>query len=134
MSRNRPRDTAPELLTRRALWHRGLRYRLKSRLPGKPDIVFPKARVAVFIDGCFWHGCTLHKSIPQHNREFWEKKIKANADRDLRVTRELTSKGWIVKRYWEHQVKKDLDCVVQEIYTLVRARARQNGKESAQVS
>lgn len=96
---------------------------MKSGLPGKPDIVFVKARVAVFIDGCFWHGCTVHKSLPQKNREFWEKKIRANTDRDLRITRELTSTGWIVKRYWEHEVKKDLDSVVQEIYTLVRARA-----------
>ena len=66
MSRIRSKETSPEMLLRKALWTAGLRYRLKNKLPGKPDLVFPSAKVAIFIDGCFWHGCPLHGGILSH--------------------------------------------------------------------
>jgi DNA mismatch endonuclease, patch repair protein len=73
---------------------------------GKPDFVFPKRKVAVFVDGCFWHGCPIHLTSPKNNQEFWEKKLKANKDRDKLVNRELRKKGWMVLRIWEHELKE----------------------------
>ncbi len=85
MSRIRGRDTHPELLVRKALWRRGFRFRLKNRLPGRPDIVFGSAKVAVFIDGCFWHACPEHGVKPSANARFWHSKLEGNVQRDLGV-------------------------------------------------
>jgi DNA mismatch endonuclease (patch repair protein) len=74
-------------------------------LVGKPDFVFPKSRLAVFIDGCFWHACPKHCRMPSSNREFWERKIGRNQARDRAVARELKRKGWTVIRFWEHDLK-----------------------------
>ncbi len=122
MSRIRGKDTKSELILRRALWSQGLRYRLKSKLPGKPDIVFPGARVVVFVDGCFWHGCPEHATAPKTNRKFWSKKLKANKDRDLRVTHELEEMGWTVLRFWEHEVKQDVGAVVSIIQSHINTQ------------
>lgn len=73
---------------------------------GKPDFVFPKNRVAVFVDGCFWHGCPRHATSPQNNREFWVRKIRRNVARDRLVTRTLRSQGWRVLRIWQHDLKR----------------------------
>lgn len=73
---------------------------------GKPDFIFPKKKVAVFVDGCFWHGCPKHSTSPKNNREFWEKKLGANKDRDKLVNGELRKKGWVVVRIWEHELKE----------------------------
>ena len=73
---------------------------------GKPDFVFPKKKVAVFVDGCFWHGCPKHSTSPKNNSEFWEKKLGSNKDRDKLVNRELRKKGWVVIRIWEHELKE----------------------------
>lgn len=81
-------------------WRRGY------PLPGKPDFVFPAARVAVFVDGCFWHGCPLHGHIPKSNGKFWERKIITNMIRDERITRKLRRLGWHVFRIWEHEINK----------------------------
>lgn len=72
---------------------------------GKPDFVFPKEKIAVFVDGCFWHGCRKHRTIPTTNREFWSNKITANGMRDGRVNRELKKSGWEVIRFWEHEIE-----------------------------
>jgi DNA mismatch endonuclease (patch repair protein) len=114
------KDTDLELTLRRALWHEGMRYRLNYRLPGRPDIVFPGKQVAVFCDGCFWHGCPEHGEIPVQNREFWLRKIHANKERDAQVTAELTSMGWVVLRYWGCEITKNLEDVVQDIRKHVR--------------
>lgn len=74
MSHVRGKDTKPELLLRRALWKKGLRYRLFNKLPGRPDILFIRKRVAIFVDGCFWHGCPEHGTQPRSNADFWKKK------------------------------------------------------------
>jgi DNA mismatch endonuclease Vsr len=73
---------------------------------GKPDFLFERKKVALFVDGCFWHGCTKCRSIPVNNRSFWLKKIRSNKKRDIFVTQTLRTKGWKVLRFWEHEVKK----------------------------
>ncbi|MBS0461625.1 MAG: DNA mismatch endonuclease Vsr [Proteobacteria bacterium] len=103
MSGIRGRNTRPELLVRSFLHRAGLRFRLHVRLPGKPDLVFPKYRTVVFVHGCFWHrhaGCRL-ASIPATNRRFWEEKFEANVARDRRITRQLRREGWHVLVAWE---------------------------------
>lgn len=108
MSRNRGTDTKPEVSLRQALWRLGLRYRVKSRLPGKPDIVFPGAKTVVFVDGCFWHGCPDHFQQPQQNASFWRTKVERNRARDKQVGDELVASGWRVLRVWEHEVRADV--------------------------
>jgi DNA mismatch endonuclease, patch repair protein len=107
MRGNRKRDTRPELLLRSAVHHRGLRYRVARRpvstLRWTADMVFVSARVAVFVDGCFWHGCPEHYGEPQTNTSYWGPKIARNRARDEVVNRELSQAGWTVLRIWEHE-------------------------------
>lgn len=112
MSRIKGRDTGPELSLRRNVWALGLRYRLQYRIGRtRPDMVFIGARVAVFVDGCFWHGCPLHSTAPKNNREFWEQKLKRNRDRDAENTQWLEKNGWRVLRLWEHEIETSpADC------------------------
>lgn len=103
MSRIRGKDTKPELLVRRGLHARGLRYRLHDRkLPGRPDLVFPKHHTAVFVHGCFWHahGCALSK-LPATRQDFWQRKLKGNAARDQKAIEALQVDGWRVLVIWE---------------------------------
>jgi DNA mismatch endonuclease (patch repair protein) len=103
---NRRRDTAPELVIRRLLHSHGLRYRVDWPLPfdrrRRADIVFTKQKVAVFIDGCFWHGCPEHYIAPRANSEFWADKVVGNMARDRDTDARLSDLGWIVLRFWEH--------------------------------
>lgn len=78
---------------------------------GKPDFVFPKERVAVLVDGCFWHGCSKHSNMPRNNREYWEKKFRGNRRRDRLVNRTLKKMGWNVVRIWEHELRDEEKCV-----------------------
>lgn len=78
---------------------------------GCPDFAFPRERVAVFVDGCFWHGCPLHSQMPRSNRPFWSVKLAANKMRDRRVNRSLRSRGWSVLRIWEHDLRREEHCV-----------------------
>jgi len=106
MARVRSKNTKPELLIRKALWARGLRYRIHVKdLPGRPDIVFPGSLLAVFVNGCFWHhhGCHRSRKMPRTNAEFWQKKIAANVSRDERVREELKKRGWSLIVAWECQ-------------------------------
>lgn len=107
MRANRKRDTGPELSLRRQAHRLGLRYQLSRRIwtspPVVPDLVFPKAKVAVFVDGCFWHGCPAHGVQPQTNSTYWAAKISRNKERDVNVDRNLTVLGWQVVRIWEHE-------------------------------
>jgi len=113
MSRIRGRDTSPERLLRSALWRTGLRFRLHVRTPhGRPDVVFPRYKVAIFIDGCFWHGCPDHYVRPRTRDEFWSPKLRENVDRDRRQTLLLEEGGWRVCRFWEHQIFEALAEVV----------------------
>lgn len=115
MSRIRGKDTSAELAVRKALWHLGFRYRCHTSLPGRPDIVFPGRRVAIFIDGCFWHGCPMHSTTPKTRRQFWVTKISANVERDHRVTRDLQRDGWTVLRIWEHDIRDNLATTISTI-------------------
>lgn len=107
MARVRQKGTDPEVSLRRELHARGLRYRLQVPLLTKPrrvaDIVFPRTRIAVFVDGCFWHGCPEHASWPKSNAEFWRNKIEANRARDADTDRRLGALGWRVIRIWAHE-------------------------------
>jgi DNA mismatch endonuclease (patch repair protein) len=107
MQGNKGRDTGPEVRLRSLLHARGLRYRVSARpLPGlrrTADIVFPKARVAVFVDGCYWHGCVEHYRPSSTNPEFWSEKISGNRRRDAETNQLLSDAGWTVVRIWEHE-------------------------------
>ena len=119
MSRIRGRDTRPELCLRRALWRAGLRYRLNAKLLGKPDLVFPRARLAVFLDGCFWHGCPEHLVRPKTNARFWETKIARNIKRDHFVNEELAILGWKVLRIWEHDLNQNPGSAVERVKAII---------------
>jgi DNA mismatch endonuclease (patch repair protein) len=108
MSRIRGKDTRPEVAFRSALWSLGLRFRIHFPLTGRPDIVFTRKRLVVFIDGCFWHGCPEHSSTPRTNREFWKLKLEKNVERDIRITETLRAEGWKIVRIWEHEIKGDI--------------------------
>jgi DNA mismatch endonuclease (patch repair protein) len=101
------RDTLPERRVRTLLHAQGLRYRVHVPVPGVPrrsiDIAFPRAHVAVFVDGCFWHGCSRHKGMPLSNAAWWDAKIARNRERDRETDRLLSQQGWKVVRGWEHE-------------------------------
>lgn len=90
---------------------------------GKPDFAFPKERVAVFIDGCFWHGCKTCRNLPATNREFWAEKIRSNKLRDRIVTSRLRRDGWAIIRFWEHDVRLQANSCVSRIHSIVRDRS-----------
>lgn len=107
MSATKRRDTAPEMLLRRELHRRGRRFRVVLKVPGNNrrtiDIAFPKQKLAVFVDGCFWHGCPDHGTQPSANAEWWSAKLAANRARDEDTDRLLQNAGWNVIRVWEHE-------------------------------
>ena len=108
--------SALEVEFRHRLWRTGLRYRLRSRLPGRPDLVFPGRRVVVFVHGCYWHACpTCRLPAPKANAEFWSHKFEENARRDAEVTRLLTLDGWDVRIVWEHDLRRDMNVVVARL-------------------
>jgi DNA mismatch endonuclease, patch repair protein len=123
MRRTGQRDTAPEMRLRSALHLLGLRYRLQvAPVPGlrrRADIAFPRQRVAVFVDGCFWHSCPEHGTTPKANRAWWETKLRANAARDEDTNSRLRAAGWEPVRIWEHQDVVDAASLIQ---SLVAAR------------
>jgi DNA mismatch endonuclease (patch repair protein) len=97
-------STRPELVIRRALHDRGLRFRVNYRdLPGRPDLVFTRARLAVFVDGCFWHMCSEHVRVPKNNRGWWTAKLERNAARDREKDQRLLELGWMPLHVWEHE-------------------------------
>ncbi|MFW7380185.1 MAG: very short patch repair endonuclease [Oligoflexus sp.] len=105
MSQIKGSETTPEVRLRKLVWSQGYRYRKKSRLPGRPDLIFPSAKIAVFVDGCFWHMCPQHFQWPKSNSSFWMEKLSRNVARDEMVNEKLNAIGWIVLRLWEHEVK-----------------------------
>lgn len=124
------KDTKIEILLRKKLWEKGYRYRKNYKnLRGKPDIVFKKYKIAIFCDSTFWHGYNWEdkKKRLGTNREFWIRKIETNMERDKMVNEELTSQGWIVLRFWETEIKKNLNECVQKIEETIQQR-KQNYK------
>lgn len=128
MSQIKGKDTKPEVLLRKTLWNLGYRYRLKSRLPGKPDIVFPSRHIVIFVDGCFWHKCPEHFQMPKSNRASWKSKIEANVARDRYVNNALKTMGWKVIRVWEHEVKRALPEVLDKLLLQLNAKPQSSGK------
>jgi DNA mismatch endonuclease (patch repair protein) len=131
MSRVKNKDTKVEVSLRSALHRAGFRFRKNySSVVGRPDIAFPKARIAIFVDGDFWHARilsdvgleALRLSLKTENREFWLAKLQKNRLRDLKVTSELESQGWIVIRCWESDLKSDLSAAVEKIERTVSQR------------
>ncbi|MBZ9887317.1 very short patch repair endonuclease [Mesorhizobium sp. BR1-1-3] len=120
MSRTPSRDNAFERSVRSLLFARGLRYQVHFSLPGMPrrtcDVAFPKKKIAIFLDGCFWHGCPVHGSQAKTNSDFWSRKFKRNTDRDHETDVHLHSQGWRVLRFWEHEQPYDIvDRIVAEV-------------------
>lgn len=128
MKRVRQKDTAAELALRSALHGLGLRYRLHRRIEGiVVDVVFVTAKVAVFVDGCFWHGCPLHATCPKSNQSYWLPKLAENKSRDLRQSEKLRLAGWNVIRLWEHECLPTTRKTVGRITKAVSRRLRNKG-------
>jgi DNA mismatch endonuclease, patch repair protein len=118
MSRIRGKDTSIELVLRKALWAKGIRYRKTCKdVYGKPDICFKGKKVAVFCDSEYWHGKYLKEGryIPKTNTEFWVNKIESNVERDIKVNEKLERQGWIVVRFWGEEISKNVDACVEKI-------------------
>lgn len=134
MQGNRSRDTKPELAVRRAVHALGLRYGVAQRplrdVPRTADLVFPRVKVAVFVDGCFWHGCPEHYRVPVSNKDYWAEKITANRARDRETVELLRLQDWVSLRFWSHSdpllAAEEIRCVVER-----RRDALANGNHSA---
>lgn len=123
MSRIRDKNTVPELNLRHAVWSIGLRYRLHLKIGSiKTDLVFTKAKVAIFVDGCFWHQCPIHGVMPKGNYAFWQPKLERNMKRDIEVTQKLILEGWEVLRFWEHEIDESAEKCAQRVAQLVASR------------
>jgi DNA mismatch endonuclease (patch repair protein) len=126
MSRNPRRDTRPERRLRQTLHERGLRFRVDhpvrvDELTVRPDVVFTRWRVAVFVDGCFWHCCPEHGNIPRRNRDYWVPKLERNTRRDQRIDTTLRGAGWRVVRAWEHEAS---DSVAERVVAALQDAGR----------
>lgn len=112
MRRFRSRDTKPEVELRRRLHAAGFRYRVHVRVPDFPrrtiDIAFPGLKLAIFVDGCYWHACPLHGKVPSRNEGWWSEKLRRNTERDHETNRALRDGGWTVVRVWEHEDPADV--------------------------
>lgn len=120
MRGNRSRDTGPEHALRSLLFRQGLRYRIHLPIDTelrrvRPDVVFPRQRIAVFVDGCFWHGCPDHGTTPRANGSYWHAKLARNRDRDAMTTAALRRAGWTVVRVWEHDVERGATEVMRAV-------------------
>jgi DNA mismatch endonuclease (patch repair protein) len=125
MARIRGAHTTPERELRSLLWRSGLRYRLHVKdLPGRPDLVLGPSRVAVFVDGCFWHGCPEHYVRPRSRTRFWAEKLRCNVERDCEQHAELLSLGWRVVRLWEHEVLASPRAALGAVLSAIRAIRR----------
>ena len=137
MRRVRSTDTTPELLFRKALWKRGLRYAIcKTELPGKPDVVLPSRRVAIFIDGDLWHGGQWQRrgkvALEDQfrvalSKDYWLEKIRGNMERDFRSTNTLLLAGWTVLRFWESEIQKNLDQCVETTLRVIEKGVKPTG-------
>ena len=126
MQSNRGRDTKPELSLRRLLHRSGLRYYVHRRpvpsLRRTADIVFPRLQIAIFVDGCFWHGCPDHHTVSKTNAEYWAQKVRLNRERDEETSRLMREAGWTVLRFWEHVSPEDALDEVERVVSLRRSQ------------
>ncbi|MEU1335809.1 very short patch repair endonuclease [Streptomyces sp. NPDC005827] len=134
MSRQSSCDTAPEVAVRRLLHAAGLRYRVNVPVPGMPrrtiDIVFTKVQIAIFLDGCFWHGCPEHATQPKEDSEWWRAKLDKNMARDVETTDHLVAEGWTVLRFWEHESPEHVADRVTACVKSARDEAQLRGPRS----
>ena len=128
MQRIRSRDTSIELILRKALWQKGIRYRKNWKgIPGKPDIAITKYKIAVFCDSAFWHGKDYENSVkPKTNAEFWDRKIRRNMERDEEVNRMLEDLGWEVIRFWYKEIIKNTEACVRRVMEAVKYNKSSN--------
>jgi DNA mismatch endonuclease (patch repair protein) len=128
MKSNRSRDTKPELRLRKVVHAQGLRYRVAAPpIPGirrTADLLFTRAKIAVFVDGCFWHGCPEHHTVAKTNAEFWAQKMEGNRRRDRDTDRLLTERGWLVIRMWEHEAPEATAKIIYDAW-VQRTRTEQ---------
>ncbi|MEV5336321.1 very short patch repair endonuclease [Streptomyces werraensis] len=133
MSRQASKDTRAELAVRRLLHAAGLRYRVEYPVPGMPrrrlDVAFPRAKVAVLIDGCFWHGCPQHATQPKANAEWWRSKLDRNMARDRETTEHLLAAGWTVLRFWEHTPAEEIAATVRATVDREKLDREQKARE-----
>jgi len=126
LQRQRRTATGVELELRGHLHRAGLRYYVDRPVAGvpriRPDVVFPKLRIAVFVDGCFWHSCPEHGTAPKNNAAWWNAKLAANVERDRRITAMLTERGWLVLRFWEHEHP---EAMARMVFDAVKSRRGQ---------
>ena len=125
MAMIKSKNTKPEILLRKELWRRGLRYRKNCKqIYGKPDLVFLRKQIAIFIDGEFWHGYNFEeiKNRLKSNKEFWLEKIERNMERDFEITQFLVEQGWAVLRFWDFEIKNDLSRCADKIEHTVKIR------------
>lgn len=129
MKSNKRKDTIPEIILRKALREAGFPgYRLQWKIPGRPDICYPGRKIAIFVNGCFWHRCPYcNLPIPKHNHEYWVRKFDTNVERDVRSHEELSQHGWTVIVVWECEIKNNLESKVAEITNILeQKKARRN--------
>ncbi|MCZ0979748.1 very short patch repair endonuclease [Streptomyces diastatochromogenes] len=135
MSRQPSKDTAAELAVRRLIHAAGLRYRVEFPVPGmarrRIDVAFTSVKVAVLIDGCFWHGCPEHATQPKANAEWWRQKLDRNMARDKETTEHLEAQGWAVLRFWEHELPED---VAATVHVAVAGRRRSRPRRGGPVT
>lgn len=125
MSRVKGKNTTPEIILRKELWRRGLRYRIKAEnLPGKPDILFPKVKVVVFVDGAFWHGKKLSSTRLGQMSAYWQKKIKSNVDRDIQNNEKLKNMGYLVLRFMDNEIVKNTVGISVQVESAVANRRK----------
>ncbi|MGO2241603.1 MAG: very short patch repair endonuclease [Halomonas sp.] len=122
MSRINGKNTKPELALSKPLWGLGYRYKVRNRLPGKPDLVFPSSRTVIFVDGCFWHKCPDHFVEPKTRTQFWLDKINSNVARDRRNNESLRADGWQVFRIWEHEIKQSLANAIDRVVCVLEMK------------
>ena len=121
MSRIRSKNTIPEIKVRKYLFNKGYRYRINYSLPGKPDIVFPKQKIAVFINGCFWHQHSCKNSvIPKTNVKFWKNKLELNKNRDKSIILELKNSNWKTIILWECEIENNFDNIINNLLNLLQ--------------
>ncbi len=124
MSKIRGKNSVPELLLRRALWAKNIRFRIHCKdLPGRPDIVIEKYKLVIFVDGDFWHGYEWEKRKPKTNESFWIPKIERNMQRDRFANETLSEMGYNVMRFWEQDVEKNLKACVNQVVLYLEAAA-----------
>ena len=133
MAKVRQKGTDAEIALRRELYRRGMRYRVDYEVLKKPrrvaDVAFPGLKIAIFVDGCFWHGCPEHATWPKQNAEFWRKKIETNRLRDADTNSRLLDVGWMVLRFWEHQSPTEATETVAQTVAMVKRRAPPAGAD-----